>query len=328
MNIMINVKKKNMYNYYIDTTILSNIKNYITISFYKFFYVSNPLKFLLFLKLKLKSFQVLGRIYISYEGINAQINIPIKKFYKIIFFFEKLDINLKNIFINFSPYNTDISFLKLIIKFKKQIISRNIIENFHFSYKNTGIYLNAMEVNDNILDSDAIFVDMRNIYEYEIGHFYNALTIPANTFRDQLMKLKNILSSYRDKKIIMYCTGGIRCEISTALLNFYGFKKVYQIYGGILEYIKQVKIYHLPNYFKGKLFVFDNRLSIPINFDYLSKCKNCDQKTYRSHVNCANSLCHILFVQCYFCYLKLKSFCSEKCQNIIYNKKNKFNNCI
>lgn len=309
------LKKKNfIINNFYNFFIYHDFHKHITISFYKFFYISNPRKIFFLLQNEFKKYNISGRIYISTEGINAQISFPLNNYYEIIFFLKNLHIGLNDLFINHSFYQSILSFKKLQIKLKKQIISRNLMCNGFLNTYTPGIYINALEVNNYFLNDNAIFVDVRNTYEYEIGHFSNSINIPSITFKNQLHQIKKILLPYKEKKIIMYCTGGIRCEISTTLLKSYGFLKVYQIYGGVLGYLNQVKEYNLPVYFKGQLFVFDDRLSIPITFDSLSICKNCGAEVYRPHINCVNPFCHILFLQCYRCSLILKSFCSQKCK--------------
>ncbi|VFP83717.1 rhodanese-related sulfurtransferase [Buchnera aphidicola] len=289
----------------------------IILSFYKYFFVIDPKKLLNLIKLKLENKNILGRIYISEEGINALISVPIIQYKYIKHFFKRINKKTKRMYINYTIENKKIAFWDLRITIKKQIVSSKI-KDFYFHQRNRGIYLNALLVNKYFFDPDYIFLDMRNSYEYEIGHFSNAITVPAKTFREQLEKLPEYLKIYKNKKIVMYCTGGIRCEKSTALLKYYGFSNVYHIYGGILSYIKQVKKYNLSNYFKGKIFVFDARLSEKITDDVLSQCINCKKYTDRTHINCFNNFCHRLFIQCRTCSIKLNSCCCLKCKKILY----------
>ncbi|VFP85970.1 UPF0176 protein YceA [Buchnera aphidicola (Cinara pseudotaxifoliae)] len=305
-----NMNLKNVYLHSIDS-------RRVILSFYKYFCIVNPLKLFFFLKSNLVDKNVLGRIYISKEGINATISIPFSKYKYITRFFKKIDTKTKKMYINYTFENKQMAFWDLRIKIKKQIISSNV-KNFCFFKGNKGIYLNAFLVNQYFVSKDCIFFDMRNDYEYEIGHFSNAVTIPSKTFRDQLQQLPKFLEPYRNKKIVMYCTGGVRCEKSTALLRHHGFSYVYHIYGGILSYIKQVQKYNLPNYFKGKIFVFDERLSKKITDDVFSVCINCQQDTDRIHINCFNNSCHRLFIQCIQCSVQLNSCCCLDCKNQLH----------
>ncbi|VAX76607.1 rhodanese-related sulfurtransferase [Buchnera aphidicola] len=294
-------------------------KKRVILSFYKYFLIINPENLFNFLQFHLKNKNVLGRIYISKEGINAVISIPFILYNYFKRFFRNLYSKTRKMYINYFFENKKIAFWDLRIKIKNQLVSSKII-NFNFYPNNCGIYLNASLVNKYLFNKNFIFVDMRNSYEYEIGHFSNSLSIPSKTFREQLKKLPYYLNSYRDKNIVLYCTGGIRCEKSTALLKYYGFSKIYHIYGGILSYIQQVKQNNLPNYFKGKIFVFDSRLFKKITNDILSKCITCKKNTNRSHINCFNNFCHRLFIQCKKCSIKLNSCCSVECRRILYKK--------
>ncbi|VFP84988.1 UPF0176 protein YceA [Buchnera aphidicola (Cinara splendens)] len=306
-------------NMHLKNIYLHSINNRrVILSFYKYFCVIDPLKLFFFLKSNLEKKNILGRIYIAKEGINATISIPFFKYKYIAQFFKKIDIKTKKMYINYTFENKQMAFWDLKIKIKKQIVSSKI-KNFCFFKCKKSTYLNAFLVNKCFIDTDYIFLDMRNDYEYEIGHFSNALTIPARTFRDQLKKLPSYIEPYRNKKIVMYCTGGVRCEKSTALLKYYGFSHVYHIYGGILSYIKQVQKYNLPNYFKGKIFVFDARLSKKVTNDVFSICINCQKYTNHNHINCFNDSCHRLFIQCKRCSVKLNSCCCMDCKNQLHN---------
>lgn len=285
------------------------------ISLYQYFTVYNPESMSSIIKKVLKKYDVLGRIYISKEGINIQISVPKRNIKYVVNFFRNMNAFTKKININFSIENQGMAFWKLQVKVRRQLVSNNF-----YSLPILGVlekkYLNAFEVNKIFYNTNTVFVDIRNHYEYEIGHFQNALEIPANTFREQLDKLKDFLKPYIHKKIVLYCTGGIRCEKAAALLTKHNFQNIYQIYGGILGYINQVKKNNLSMYFKGKIFVFDERLTERITKDVFSICRNCKKITDRAHINCLNSFCHRLFIQCLSCSKKFKSYCSEKCLNI------------
>ncbi|AEH39817.1 hypothetical protein BCTU_236 [Buchnera aphidicola (Cinara tujafilina)] len=310
------MKKKNIIsNKILKIICLHNYTKRTIISLYKYFNVFYPKELLNDIQIGLKKYDVLGRIYIANEGINAQISVPDSYVNKIMSFFKKININLCNININFSIENKSMAFWKLQIKIRKQLVANNI-DNVPILKNSSKYYLNAFQVNKLFLDSKSIFVDIRNHYEYEIGHFYQALEIPSKTFREQLDMLKETLLPYKNKKIVLYCTGGIRCEKAFGLLKKYKFKNVYQIYGGILGYINQTQKYSLPMYFKGKIFVFDNRLAERVTNDILSKCRNCNQLTDSIHINCAYHRCHRLFIQCKNCSKKFNFYCSTKCLNI------------
>jgi UPF0176 protein len=156
---------------------------------------------------------------------------------------------------------------------------------------------------------------MRNYYEYEVGHFENALEVSSDTFREQLPMAVEKLEEKKNENIIMYCTGGIRCEKASAYLLHNGFKKVFHLEGGIIEYVRQVKKQGLENKFKGVNFVFDNRLGEQITDEIISHCHQCGEKC-AAHRNCGNAACHLLFIQCDDCREKLNGCCGEECRRI------------
>lgn len=289
---------------------MNNINKRFNVSFYKYFYIMNPQKIYNIILKKFNLFNVLGRVYISYEGLNAQISIP-KKYYKnIINFIYNLNIKLNNVLINRSS-NTKKSFFNLKIKLKKNIVADNIHD--YINYNRKGVYLkNAQEVNNMFNKKSVTFIDMRNKYEYEIGHFVNAVNIPFNTFKEQLKNIIDFLKIFKNKKLVMYCTGGIRCEKASSYLINYGFSSIYHIYGGIINYVNSAKENNLPINFVGKMFVFDNRLYEKISHHIISNCHQC-KETCDIHRNCRNKKCNKLFIQCDKCAKKFDYFCSNDC---------------
>jgi len=180
-----------------------------------------------------------------------------------------------------------------------------------------GKYVDTKQFNELTNDPDTIVVDMRNHYEYEVGHFENAIEIPSDTFREQLPMAADMLKNNKDKNIIMYCTGGIRCEKASAYMLHNGFKNVFHLEGGIINYANTVQKENLPNKFKGKNFVFDDRLGEKIGNEIISHCHQCGIPC-DEHTNCKNDGCHLLFIQCKDCSKKYDSCCSEECKSI-YN---------
>ncbi|CUR53216.1 rhodanese-related sulfurtransferase [Buchnera aphidicola] len=305
--------KKFVSNKILKKKILIDTTKRFVLSFYKYFFIVNPQKILNKIKIIFEQNNVLGRIYISYEGINAQISVPENFINKIVYCVQNLHIDLKNLKIQKEIHNQKMAFWKLIIKIRPQIVSSQI-KNFFFNPKKVGKHINARTVNKYIHNKNYVFVDMRNDYEYQIGHFKNSIICSANTFRKQLKNLPKFLEKFRNKNIVLYCTGGIRCEKTSSFLLFLGFKNVFQIKGGILGYIHESKKKKLPIYFLGRLFVFDSRLEERITQDIFSKCKNCNNFTNNKYINCKNNFCHLLFIQCNVCSSIFQSFCSKKCQ--------------
>jgi UPF0176 protein len=286
-----------------------------TISFYHYFPIADPQAFRDDLYKALNNLKVFGRIYIAAEGINAQISVPESSFE-----------TLKNVLYSIEPLNgirlniavddDGKSFWVLKIKVREKIVADGI-DDPSFSMENKGRYVNAEEFNHLAEDPETIVVDMRNHYEYEVGHFDRAIEVPSDTFREQLPMAADMLKENSDKNIIMYCTGGIRCEKASAYLLHQGFRNVFHLEGGIINYANQVKEKGLPNKFKGKNFVFDNRLGERITEEIISKCHQCG-KPADMHTNCANSACHLLFIQCEDCAKKYEGCCSKECQDFIH----------
>lgn len=285
-----------------------------TLSFYKYHKIENPPFFRNYLYEKLDDIQTLGRIYLAKEGINGQISVPDQNIDSFKTIMDDIEF-LKGIRLNYAIEDDGKSFFKLIIKVRKKIVADGI-EDPDFDSSDCGIHLNAREFNELASKKDTIIVDMRNHYESEVGHFENAILPQAVTFREELPMVKEMLSDQKEKDIIMYCTGGIRCEKASAYLKHAGFKNVYQLNGGIIEYARQVHEQNLENKFLGKNFVFDERLGERISDEIISRCHQCGTPC-DSHVNCKNDQCHILFIQCPDCAKKYENCCSRRCADFI-----------
>ena len=285
-----------------------------TLSFYKYELIKNLEIFRNFLFVQFNSIDVLGRIYIANEGINAQLSLPAKNIYLLKKILDEISF-LKNVRLNIAIEHDNESFLKLKIKIRDKIVADGL-GNDEYDLKNNGIHVNASEFNELLNDKNTIAIDMRNHYESEIGHFEGANLPDVDTFRESLPIINKKYSKHKkDKKILMYCTGGIRCEKASAYLMQNGYEKVYQLEGGIIEYTRQVKSQDIQNKFIGKNFVFDNRRSERISQKIISKCHQCGSKC-DDHVNCNNEACHLLFIQCEKCRIKYNGCCSADCEEI------------
>ena len=288
----------------------------LTLSFYQYAKIDNPKLFRNHLFIAWNKLDVLGRIYVAHEGINAQLSIPTENFTA---FKEHIDSIsfLKDVRLNIAVEQDNMSFLKLKVKVRHKIVADGLNDNT-FDVRNKGIHLNASQFNKLLQDPDTICVDMRNHYESEIGHFEGAITPDVDTFRDSLDIIEEDLKNHKeDKNLLMYCTGGIRCEKASAYYKHKGFKNVFQLEGGIIEYVRQVKTESLENKFVGKNFVFDHRRGERISEDVIANCHQCGMPC-DNHVNCENEACHLLFIQCESCKEKMQGCCSPDCQNI-YN---------
>jgi len=285
-----------------------------TISFYKYFNIDEVQSFRDNLYIAFVALDVYGRVYIAQEGINAQISLPtsnVQAFKDLLFAYHPA---LNNIRLNIAIEDKNDAFFVLRMKVKDKIVADGIQDD-SFNPANTGAYLKAHQVNEMIDQEDTIFVDMRNHYEYEIGHFKNAIEIPSDTFKEQLPMALDMLEEHKDKNIVMYCTGGIRCEKATAYMKHNGYENIYHVEGGIIEYARQAKNQGLDSQFIGKNFVFDERLGERITDDVIATCHTCGQPC-DDHTNCANQACHTLFIQCDACRSQLDNCCSTQCQEI------------
>lgn len=289
-----------------------------TISFYKYFHIDNPLQFRNELYLKFFEIDVFGRVYIASEGINGQISVPQNKKDAFIKALYNSHPELNGIRINEALDNDGKSFWVLRMKVRNKVVADGI-DDPTFNPSNTGKYLTAEEFNKLSEQHDTIVVDMRNSYEYEVGHFKNAVEVPSDNFREQLPMAVEMLKEHKDKNIIMYCTGGIRCEKASAFMLHNGFNNVYHIEGGIIEYVRKAREKELPVNFIGKNFVFDERLGERVTEDIIAKCHQCGSPSDR-HTNCANQECHDLIIQCEKCAEEFNGCCSEQCNTVLLNK--------
>lgn len=285
-----------------------------TLSFYRYVIIENPQEFRNKLYLEWSKLGCFGRIYVAREGINAQMSVPVPN--KELFIAQLNSVTgLKDVPLKWAVDDDGKSFYKLTIKVRPKLVADGLESN-SFDVTNVGNHLNPVEFHKAMEDPDALVVDMRNHYESEIGRFENAICADSDTFSEGILKIADMLQEQKDKKLLLYCTGGIRCEKASAFLKHHGFKNVNQLYGGIIEYANTINKLMLPSKFIGKNFVFDRRLGEDIDGSVISSCHQCG-KPANTHINCANNACHLLFIQCESCAAKYEKCCSEECLEII-----------
>lgn len=290
--------------------------NFITISFYRYLKFDNPGEVRDQWFKALDAMGVKGRIYIAEEGINAQICVPEPEYDQFKDFLDEQP-GFDNLRLNIAVEERGFSFIKLKIKVRPKILADGLNDST-FDVRNRGKHLSAEDFNAMIDDPNTVLIDMRNHYETEVGHFKTAITPDVDTFRESLPKIEDeILKGNEDKNIVMYCTGGIRCEKASAWFKHRGFSNVYQLEGGIIKYAHDVENRDLENKFIGKNFVFDDRREERISNDVIANCHQCGEP-YDIHTNCINDACHILFIQCEKCAEKYEGCCSEECQEVIH----------
>ncbi|MCD9618630.1 oxygen-dependent tRNA uridine(34) hydroxylase TrhO [Chryseobacterium gleum] len=291
-------------------------KDRLTLSFYAYAKIEDPKKFRDELFIAWNALDALGRIYVATEGINAQMSVPADQFEAFRDTLEAYDF-MKGIRLNVAVDQDNYSFLKLTIKVRNKIVADGLNDET-FDVTNKGIHLKAKEFNNMLEDPNTIVVDFRNHYESEVGHFEGAITPDVENFRESLPIINEQLQDFKeDKNLLMYCTGGIRCEKASAYFKHQGFKNVYQLEGGIIEYTRQIKEEGIKSKFIGKNFVFDHRLGERITDDIIAQCHQCG-KPCDNHTNCANDACHLLFIQCDECKAAMENCCSTECLDIIH----------
>ena len=277
----------------------------IVSSFYKYVHIGNPLEFQQRHLEFCMSLGLKGRILVGEEGINGCVygtKSQIEK-YK-----HELRENPLLSDIEFKDHITNkIAYRKMFVRLRKEIVHSGL----NVDLRNTGKFITPKELKE-MLDNneDIVLADMRNDYESKIGKFRNAITLPMRNFRELPNAVKEI-EHLKEKRVVVYCTGGIRCEKASAYLNEKGFKNVSQIKGGILKYGEEFP----DTYWEGKCFVFDDRLAIQINkfnTEPLEECTWCKKKC-DDYLNCHNLDCDKLFICCGECKEKHNKSCSEEC---------------
>ncbi len=286
-----------------------------TISFYSYFNIGDPQHFRDEMYEALVQLKVFGRIYVADEGINAQISVPQSNFEALKTYLYAIE-PLNGVRLNIAVDDDGKSFWVLKIKVRDKIVADGITDPV-FNMDTKGKYVDAEQMNKLMQEPGTVLIDMRNHYEYEVGHFENAIEIPSDTFREQLPMAVEMMKDKKEETIIMYCTGGIRCEKASAYMLHHGFKNVFHLEGGIIHYANTVKEKGIENKFRGKNFVFDDRLGERVGEEIISRCHQCG-KPCDTHTNCKNEGCHLLFIQCDECAKQYEECCSRECFDVIH----------
>ncbi len=282
----------------------------ITVSLYRYVNIKNPEVFRDVLYGCWAELNIKGRIYLAKEGINAQFSCPEDNWEKFIASLNDYDY-LKDVPLKIAVEDDGKSFIKLTIKVRHKILADGMDDN-SYDTANVGKHLTAAEWNRDMQDPNTIIIDVRNHYEHEIGHFKGALCAESDTFKEDLPKIHEKLKGKEDQKILLYCTGGIRCEKTSAFLRHEGFEDVNQLHGGIIDYARQIEAENLENNFIGKNFVFDERRGERVSDDIISSCHQCGE-TCDTHTNCEYLDCNLLFIQCENCKKEFENCCSNEC---------------
>ena len=283
----------------------------ITCSFYNYISIESPQVLRDNIYSIFESLKIFGRVYIASEGINAQISVPDYYWEKLIKELKKIK-STKNIPIK-KAVNEGTSFYKLVVKVKKEIVAYGLSDN-QYDMNKVGQHLNTQQFNKAIEEENTIVIDMRNFYESEVGRFKNAEIPLVEKSKELLPEVRSMLKDREDNQVLLYCTGGIRCEKASSYLIKSGINNVKQLQGGIIKYAHDIRKNGTKSKFIGKNFVFDARLGERITDDVIASCHICGNPTDNHH-DCNYDACHILFIQCVDCSTKLDGCCSEECKN-------------
>ncbi len=282
--------------------------NYYCLAFYKFIPLFNPHAIIRDQKAYLSQLDAKSRIYIGHEGINGQMSLKKEDALKYIDWMHSLE-EFKDVHFKLHEWHEH-AFPKLTIKYRKQLVA---IDKW-VDMNNVGKHMPPHEWKKTLESDDPhVIIDVRNDYEWEVGHFEGARLPPCETFREFDGYARDLKKEVDPKKtkVLMYCTGGIRCEIYSSLLKESGFDEVYQLEGGIINYGLKEGSKH----WKGKLFVFDDRLTVPLSqeeTEKVGKCHHC-QKPTDSYYNCANMDCNRLYLSCPECLKETEGCCKTAC---------------
>lgn len=287
----------------------NNNQHYLVLAYYKFINVENPIQAVESHKIFFNNRDVTGRIYISEQGINGQMSGCLSDAEAYMHWL-KSQTPFDDIHFKIHSHHENI-FPRMTVKYRKQLVAIDI----PVDVQKRGTHLSPQEWKQ-VLDSqdDYVLIDVRNDYEWEVGHFAGAELPQLQNFRDFPQYAESLKQTHGpEKKVLMYCTGGIRCELYSALLKEQGFEEVYQLQGGVINYGLEQGNEH----WKGKLFVFDDRLAVPIDgqeAEPISHCRHCHLPC-DTYYNCANMDCNDLFICCPSCIDVYAGCCKWECKS-------------
>lgn len=284
------------------------------LSFYRYTELSDPSSLKEELMEEWSKIGVLGRIYLAREGINAQVSVPEHEEGR---FKEKLEerAEFRGMPLREAIEHRNDAFLKLRIKVRPKIVADGLSED-EVDLEQSPRHLSPEEFHEALDDPQSIVVDMRNHYESEVGKFKGAIAPDSETFREELPQVEEVLKGHEDKRILIYCTGGIRCEKAGAYLRQRGFPNIEQLEGGVIEYAQRIQEKGWEPKFIGKNFVFDERLGERVTEDVIAHCHQCGKASDRQ-VNCRNEGCNLLFIQCQQCAEKWEGCCTPECSEML-----------
>ncbi|MCF8567202.1 rhodanese-related sulfurtransferase [Alicyclobacillus tolerans] len=291
---------------------MSELKPYRILLFYKYVPIANYESYAKEHLEFCKELGLRGRILVAPEGINGTVSGTVEQTDR---YMESLKSDPRFQDMEFKIDESEKhAFKKMFVRPKREIVTMRLDQDIH-PWEMTGKHLSPREFFEKIQSEDVLVIDGRNEYEYDIGHFRNAIRPKVRAFREFPEWIRNNLGEFKEKPVLMYCTGGIRCEKLSGFFLQEGFQDVSQLHGGIVTYGKDPEV--KGALFDGKCYVFDERISVNVNQVedvIVGHCYHCGtpEDTY---VNCANPRCHLQHICCPECEKKHQRFCSEQCRD-------------
>jgi UPF0176 protein len=287
-------------------------KDYRILLFYKYVPIADAEAFTAEHLQYCKDLGIKGRILIAEEGINGTLSGSIEQTNS---YMEAMHAH---------PLFTDLlfkideseghAFKKLFVRHKQELVTLRYDKKLNPNVDG-GERLKPKQFHEYLQRDDVLILDGRSNYEYDLGHFRNAVKPDLETFREFPDWIRNNLAEHKDKPVLTYCTGGIRCEMLTAVLKNEGFQNVFQLDGGIVTYGQDPEVQGRG--FDGNCYVFDERVSVRINQTdehvLVGKCHHCGTPTDR-YVNCTDDTCHLQHLSCESCESEKKGYCSTECE--------------
>ncbi len=291
---------------------MTTSKSHRILLYYKYVTIEDPEAFAKEHLAYCKKLGVKGRILVAREGINGTLSGTVEQTDAYISMMRSVPL-FRDLVFKIDEHEGH-AFHKIFVRPKKELVTFRLEEDVDPN-RLTGKHLKPKDFYEKLQREDVIVLDGRNNYEYDIGHFRGAIRPDVESFRDFPEWIRQNLSEYKDRPILTYCTGGIRCEKLSGFLLQEGFKDVSQLEGGIVTYGQDPEV--KGRLYDGKLYVFDERISVPVNRTdediVVGRCHHCGKPEDR-YINCANDLCHLQHICCEECEEEHNRFCSKECE--------------
>lgn len=297
---------------------MTNQKPYRVLLYYKYVTIDNPAAFAKEHLAFCNELGLKGRILVAKEGLNGTLS-GTREQTQIYMDTLHSDLRFSDMIFKVDEAEGH-AFKKMHVRPRREIVALKLDQDID-PHRLTGRHLKPKEFYQALQDEDVIIIDARNNYETQIGHFRNAILPNVETFRDLPQWIEQHLSAYKDRRVLTYCTGGIRCEKFSGYLLRAGFRDVSQLDGGIVEYGKDPEV--KGKLYDGKCYVFDQRISVPVNRTtedvVVGHCHHCGKPCDRI-VNCANPECNRQYICCEACEREYHRSCSDACRHHSRNR--------